>query len=244
MNHLDDWFNGTQSSRSQTRLNLGTRANPGQPAFLVLKGWVVGVHDSCLASALVTLKNIIAQHNITAIAWDGDPIQNGSFTLLIPELLKAYPTLSVVIFKKDKSVRKLMSGAHEVDAFGNHMYGYDFISNLTVKSESQLAKEYIITDSLGANRGLVVGFANREMKWYQLGLEGYKYLGYNLAPGAPILIAGLGYGGVVAKENEKIMEEREVYPPAMTQFFVLECARTNPKTNQIESTQNRIIPLV
>lgn len=216
MRSLERWFHdGALDPRAQ------------QPSVLVLKGWVFGLEPECLAYARAEVERHIADHHVTHLAWDGDPLQEGSFTTLIPRLLDAHPALRVVIFKKNKSVHKLVMGYAETDAFGNEMRGYGFIRRLAPREGQGQIQEHEILDGGGAPRGVVVGFADPEMDWYELGLKGLLHLGTSIAPGAPIRVVSLGKGDAVSKELSEIERERLRYPAALISYRILPCSRMN-----------------
>jgi len=166
---------------------------------LLLKGWVVGIQnvEEWRERTIKIIINLINKNKINTIAWDGDLLQEDSFTSIIPELLLKKKKLKLIIFKKKSSVYKLLTpGFSETDEYGNFMQNFNF-KNINFKvvpiDESKILNEKGKTDFL------------------KLGLEGYKYIKKYL--NNKIIVARMGMGYIAKKEFEAVENnENKEYP--------------------------------
>lgn len=185
--------------------------------LLFIKGFTFGIPQAKLAEAFKMAEYAIQTQNITTVAWDGDKLGYAvdqhpapmTFTFVISELAKRFPTLEFIFFKREGKARELISGVGTVELDEKVFKDNGAIQYLgpmpfmnDVNTTVVNSTEPIPPRQPGKHIG--IEFAG-DMKWWELGLKGLELAKSRFRNASvPYLVVGLG--GAVKKELEKVAE--------------------------------------
>lgn len=192
---------------------------------LVIKGLVFGIPDSKLEEAFSRISNIVVSKNIRYVCWDGDKYtydgpnktrRSNSFTLILAKLADKFPYLQFIYFKKTGKALGLVTGEGQIeqDNFGNYLGPFPFLNgnNTVIISSDAQGISYFLNSMNNIHVG--VEFSG-EMKWYELGLKGLKWI-KNTLDVSHVSYVVVGLGNAVTKELEKIQETPSDFPAGIS----------------------------
>lgn len=197
-----------------------------QSECLVIKGLVFGIPDSKLEEAFSRISVIIVSKNIRYVCWDGDKYtydgpnktqRTNSFTLILPRLADKFPYLQFIYFKKTGKALGLVTGEGQIeqDNFGNYLGPFPFLNQINtviIPSDGHEISYY-----LNSMNNIHIGVElSGEMKWYELGLKGLKWI-KNTLNVSHVSYVVVGLGNAVTKELEKIKETPCEFPTGISQ---------------------------
>ena len=164
--------------------------------ILYVQGYVWGFKFNKLYKKEVT--DYINKHNIHLIVWDGDLLNEGSFTQIIEYVNKRFPSMKFMAFKKNTSTHKFSKNYKDTDNYGNKHTGFTFVN-----------KDYPIIhlNQKPTNEKItVIGISPTKIKNYEdITLLAYKYLVKN---NMNIHIITYGQGNIV----KKVLKQLKIKP--------------------------------
>jgi len=186
--------------------------------IIFIKGLTYGIKNEHFEDGLSKIKTIIKNNNITTIIFDGDKCtysyddkpRTSSFTIIIEMIYKSFPNIEFIYFKKTGKAESLIfeNGINKTkkDDYGNMLGPYIFFK----KENTQIIQSIDKSPNYTPGNYYGVEFNNIN-KWYELGIEGYKWVKNNLKYDN-VFVLILGKGNAVIKELDIISKTPIDYP--------------------------------
>ena len=214
----------------------GEGEGAGQESIF-LRGLSHGLSEEMLRHEYITvLMPMLAKKKVKIVLFDGDLFMQGSYTMVIPWMIKDFENLKFIAFKNKDSEYKLMKGHKQVDRWNGISTGYDLpsdtVSCLTISEVLSYRQMCEFNNLDFLNRFTIFSIdgekeipEEKKSNWYvEFSMVGLRYahaaLGINCADWVTI-----GVGNVVKEEFKRLEEDNGKLYPSQGNVFPLNVSR-------------------